>query len=86
MTCCEHRGHHGHRHGHHHGSDCGCHHGGRHGHHRGCDCGCHSTGFRFGACFATQEEKVAWLEQYLEGLQEEAKAVEERIAKLKEEK
>jgi hypothetical protein len=69
--CCGHRGHHGGRHG--------------HGHGRGGDCGC-GKGFRFGPCFATGEEKISWLEQYLEGLQEEIQAVEERIAKLKEEK
>jgi hypothetical protein len=34
----------------------------------------------------TKEEKTAWLEQYLEGLQEEAKAVEEHIAALEGEK
>jgi hypothetical protein len=62
---------------------CG-HKGHRSGHH-GHDCGC-GCGFRFGPCFATGEEKLSWLEQYLEGLQEEAEAVEERIAKLKEEK
>jgi hypothetical protein len=33
----------------------------------------------------TQEEKTAQLEQYLESLQTEAKAVEERIAALKKE-
>ena len=68
--CCGHRGHHG----------------GRHGHGRGGDCGCGAGGFRFGPCFATQEEKISWLEQYLEGLQKEVQAVEVRIAKLKEEK
>jgi hypothetical protein len=51
----------------------------RRGHHHGCCCG-HSG---FGPCFWTKEEKVAWLEQYLEGLREEVKAVEERIAALK---
>ena len=69
---CGHKGHHGGRHGHGHG----------HGGHWGCGAG----GFRFGPCFATGEEKISWLEQYLGELQEEAKAVEERIAKLKEEK
>ena len=78
--CCGNKGHHGGRHGH--GGDCGCGHG-HHGHH-GDDCGC-GKGFRFGPCFATREEKVSWLAQYLEELQEEARAVEERIAKLKEE-
>jgi len=36
-----------------------------------------------GPGFWTKAEKVAWLEQVLEGLQEEVKAVEERIAALK---
>ena len=71
---CRTESHHGY--GHHGGSfQCGCH---RH----GCSCGCGGH-FRFGACFMSQEEKVAQLEQYLEGLQEEAKAVEERIAALR---
>ena len=66
--CCESEHHRGgKRQGHHHG----------HGHH--CCCG-HSG---FGPCFWTEVEKVAWLEQYLEGLREEVKAVEERIAALK---
>ncbi len=61
------------------------HHSSRHwGHHHGCSCGCcgpcHS-----GPYFWTKEEKIAWLKQYLEGLQEEAKAIEERIAKLEKE-
>jgi hypothetical protein len=77
---CGNQGHHG-RHGHGHSGNCGCGHG-HHGSHKS-DCGCHS--FQFGPCFATQEEKIAWLEQYLEGLQKEAATVEERIAKLKEE-
>ena len=51
-----------------------------HGDFCGCGCGGH---FRFGPRFWTKKEKIAWLEQYLEGLQEEAQAVEERIAKLK---
>ena len=57
--------------GRHHGGSCGC------------GCGGHS---HFGRCFLTKEEKIAWLEQYLESLQTEAKAVEERIAALKKEK
>jgi hypothetical protein len=39
-----------------------------------------------GLCFWTEKEKIVWLERYLEGLQEEVKAVEERITALKEEK
>ncbi|MEE8163793.1 MAG: hypothetical protein V3T92_07320 [Anaerolineae bacterium] len=59
------------------------HHGGWHwGHHHGGFCACGGP-FRFGPRFWTKEEKIAWLEQYLEGLREEAQAVEERIAKLK---
>lgn len=64
--------------------DPGSHHGGMHrSHHHGGSCGClpHS-----GHRFWTRDEKVAWLEEYLEGLQGEAKAVEERIAAMKEEK
>lgn len=61
------------------------HHGGRQrGHHHGGFCAC-SGPFRSGRRFWTKEEKIAWLEQYLGGLQEEAKAVEERIVALKEE-
>jgi hypothetical protein len=56
--------------------------GGPWGHHHGCSCGCVGP-FRFGPRFWTKKEKIAWLEEYLEGLQEEAKAVEERIAALK---
>jgi hypothetical protein len=62
------------------------HHGGGHrGHHHGGSCCCGGP-FRFGSRFWTKAEKVAWLEQYLEGLQEETKAVEEHIAALKGEK
>ena len=67
--CCESEHHRGgKRRGHHHG----------HGHH--CCCCGHSG---FGPCLWTEEEKVAWLERYLESLQEEVKVVEERIAALK---
>ena len=59
------------------------HHGGPWAHHAGsCGCGGHS---RFGPCFSTKEEKIEWLEQRLESMQEAAKGVEERIAKLKKE-
>ena len=59
------------------------HHGGRHrGHHHGGSCCCGGP-FGFGPRFWTKKEKTAWLKQYLESLQEEAKAVEERIAALK---
>ena len=39
--------------------------------------------FGFGPCFSSRDEKITWLERVLEGLQEEAKAVEERIAELR---
>lgn len=52
--------------------------------HHGCSCGCGGS-FHGGPHFWTKEEKIAWLEQYLEELQEGTKAIEERIAKLKEE-
>jgi hypothetical protein len=67
--CCESKGHHGSQHRHR-----GHHHGGS------CCCGGHSC---FGPGFWTRAEKVAWLEQVLEGLREEVQAVEERIAALK---
>jgi hypothetical protein len=52
--------------------------------HHGGFCGC--AGYsHFGCRFLTKDEKATWLEQYLESLQEEAKAVEERITALKEE-
>jgi hypothetical protein len=38
-----------------------------------------------GRCFPTKEEKLARMEWYLESLQNETTAVEEHIAKLKEE-
>jgi len=51
-----------------------------HRHSGSCACGGHAC---FGAAFWTREEKIAWLEEDLGGLREEAKAVEERIAALK---
>lgn len=39
--------------------------------------------WRFRRRFPTREERIAWLEEYLQELQAEAKAVEERIAKMK---
>ncbi|MGA9347542.1 MAG: hypothetical protein WBW48_01895 [Anaerolineae bacterium] len=63
-----------------------CGHGGYHGHHGyGCCCGpadC-GPGHHFGRRFATREERIARLEEYLQDLQAEAKAVEERIAEFK---
>ena len=59
------------------------HHGGRHWghHHRGrCACGCESG---LGAAFWSEKEKIAWLEESLEGLQEQVKAVQDRISALK---
>ena len=70
--CCETKSHHGR--GRHH---CSC----GHGHHGGsCGCGC---GGGFGRRFLTKEEKIAGLQEYLEGLRKEAQAVEERITALK---
>ena len=61
-------------------------HGGwRWGHHHSGFCACGGPS-RFGSCFLTKEEKTAWLERYLESLREEAKAIEERIAEMKEKK
>jgi hypothetical protein len=73
--CCEHRGHRSHW-GHHalsHRSWCGC----------GCGQGGHGAGIPFRRRFRTREERAAWLEEYLQELQAEAKAVEERIARMK---
>jgi hypothetical protein len=55
------------------------------GHHHG---GFHACGgpSHFGPRFWIKEEGIAWLEQYLKDLREEAKAIEERLAELKEEK
>ncbi len=40
-------------------------------------------GMRFRRRFATREERIARLEEYLRDLQAEAKAVEERLAQMK---
>ena len=61
---------------HHHGGYCGC---GRPRHHHGGACGC-GTNFHARRRFCTKEEKVARLQQYLEGLENEAQAVREQIA------
>ena len=64
----------------HHGGSCGCGCGAR-GHHGGsCGCGGHS----FRRRYVTKEEKIAQLEEYLDSLQKETQAVQERIAKLQE--
>ena len=66
----------------HHAGQCG-HHGGQSAHHAAsCGCGCESHGWRR---FETREETIGGLERYLEDLQKEAQAVEERIAALKDE-
>jgi len=71
--CCEHGEHQG-----------GC------GHSYGCCCGERpgpgghfAPGGHFRRRFPTREERIAWLEEYLQELQAEAQAVEERIAKMK---
>jgi hypothetical protein len=61
------------------------HHGGRHRgrHHSGsCKCGGHTN---LGPCFWTKKEKIAQLEERLENLQAEVKAIKERITALNEE-
>ncbi len=83
---CEHGKHHdchSHRsgHGHH---DCHGHHGHAK-HHRCATARCCKSGHSFKRRFFTREERIAWLEEYLEELQAEAEAVEERIANMKEE-
>jgi hypothetical protein len=52
------------------------------GRHHGGFCGCGAP-FHCGPRFLTKEQKIARLEEYLEGLREEAKAIEERTAALK---
>ena len=80
-------GEHGERHQRHHGGECGCgRHDGHQRHHRhGGECGCQGPeqGFSFRRRFATREEQIAGLEEYLKELQAEARGVEERIAELK---
>jgi hypothetical protein len=63
------------------------HQGGGHPHAGACCYGTahHGTTRHMGRCFPTKEEKLAWMERYLESLQDETKVVEEHIAKLKEE-
>ena len=58
----------------------GCHTGAVRPHSASCGCGCGAHGWRR---FQTQEETIGRLERYLEELQKEAQAVEERIAALK---
>ncbi|MBI4216946.1 MAG: hypothetical protein HY687_06115 [Chloroflexi bacterium] len=63
-------------------------HGGHHGgHHHRAESGGPGPGFPWGRGFRrrffTREERLARLEEYLEGLRAEAKAVEERIAAIK---
>ena len=55
------------------GGSCGC-------QDHSCECG---ENARFGRRFFSRAERIAELEQYLQSLQLEAKAVEERIAELK---
>lgn len=79
---------HGHEQGH---PACGC--GERHAspphHHQASRCGCthhggpREGGHAFWRRFATREERLAWLQQYLKDLRAEAQAVEERIAEMR---
>jgi hypothetical protein len=67
--CCGHDNHHGGGHG---GPHLG----------RPCACGGHAD---IGPCFWTKKEKIAYLEEYLDDLQNKMKSIEECIAALKEE-
>jgi hypothetical protein len=60
----------------------GCHAGPARSHGASCRCGCGTHAWRR---FQTREETIGRLERYLEDLQKEAQAVEERIAALKDE-
>jgi hypothetical protein len=68
--------------------DCGCGHQG-HGHGQGWGCRCeeesghHGGPGPFGRRFLTREERIAGLEEYLQALRAETKAVEEHIAEMK---
>ena len=59
------------------------HHGGRH---YGGLCGCHPHVHSGPRHLWTKKEKAAYFGQYLKGLREEIRAVEEKIAELKREK
>ncbi len=72
-----------------HGDECGCEerrahryheHGPMHGHGGERECGCGDR--RFHRRFATRQERIARLQEYLAELRAEAQAVEERIAEL----
>ena len=59
------------------------HHGGGHrGRHHSGSCA-YDRHADIGPCFWTKMEKIAWLEEYLEDLQAEAKSITERITALK---
>lgn len=80
--CHEHYGHHGR------GEERMCHeHHGHHGHAGGCCCEGGDWEWGHGRHhrrrFLTREERIARLEQYLQDLQAEIKAVEERLAEIK---
>jgi len=68
--------------------DCGCGHGAqpRHDDH-GCGCGCHVAPWELERPswrrFSSRQERIAWLERYLQELRAEAQAVEEQIGALK---
>ena len=78
-----HQEHHGHRHGDwvRQGASCCCQPG--HGVHYGGHASAWGRERVFWRRFSTREERIAWLEKYLEELRAEAQAVEERIAELK---
>lgn len=50
-----------------------------------CCCGCDDPE-DFRPRFMTKKQRIAKLEQYLEGLRDESKAIEEHIAQIKKEK
>ena len=56
-----------------------------HGHQNACFCGCEGSGY-YRPRFMTKKQRIAGLEEYLGNLREEAKAVEEHIARIKKEK
>ncbi len=58
--------------------------GGHHESHQNCSCSCGGHDYS-GPMFWTRDEKIAKLEEYLEGLQAEEKSIKERIDLLKKE-
>jgi hypothetical protein len=66
-----------------HGGCCGHHHHHAHAASHCCGPADWGPGFRFGERFHSREERISWLERYLQDLQSEVEAVQERLAETK---